>query len=70
MRIARRLAVSFLLLATLTRAGEPRPPTLAELYSEEDIHDTAISPSGRYLAVALRQPTIEVIVGWRSATAR
>ena len=64
--ISRHVAVALLSLAApsfdaMAHAGEPRPPTLAELYSDEDIHDTAISPSGRYLAVAVRQPATEVI---------
>ena len=56
MRFVHALAISLLALGP-ARAADSRPPTLAELYSEEDIHDTAISPSGRYLAVAVRQPT-------------
>ena len=36
-------------------AESPRPVTLDDLYSEVDIVDTAISTSGRYLAVILRR---------------
>ena len=62
MRRAGTFAVLFLAFTAFARAEDARPPTLAELYSEEDIHDVAISPSGRYLAAAVRQPTREVIV--------
>lgn len=59
-----RAAFSLMLLAfsALTRAADLRPPTLAELYSEEDIHDVSVSPSGRYLAIAVRQADKEVAV--------
>jgi hypothetical protein len=65
MKLTRRnLALPLLALAWVAGAhsADLRPPTLAELYSEEDIHDTAISPSGRYLAIALRQPASEVVL--------
>jgi dienelactone hydrolase len=39
----------------------PRPPSLDDLYSERNIIDTAISPSGRYLAVIVRRPTDDTL---------
>jgi dipeptidyl aminopeptidase/acylaminoacyl peptidase len=57
---ARRCAALLLLVLAAPCAAQdgakaPRPVTLDDLYSDVDIVDTAISPSGRYLAVILRR---------------
>jgi dienelactone hydrolase len=62
MRRASAFPLLMLAFTVSARAEDARPPTLADLYSEEDIHDVSISPSGRYLAAAVRQPAREVIV--------
>jgi dienelactone hydrolase len=57
------LVVSLGLLGAAARAEEPRTPiTLADLYSDEDTRDAAISPSGRYLAIASTQAGNDVVV--------
>ena len=38
-----------------------RLPSLDDLYSELNIVDTAISPSGRYLAIIVRRPTDDTL---------
>jgi len=38
-----------------------RLPTLDDLFSERNIVDTAISPSGRYLAIIVRRPTDDTL---------
>jgi dienelactone hydrolase len=38
------------------------PLTIADLYADEDTRDAAISPSGKYLAVVVRQEPNDVIV--------
>ena len=37
------------------------PPTLEDLYSDLNIVDTALSPSGQYLAIIVRRPTDDVL---------
>ena len=50
------------------QAPAPSPPvathpvSLDELYSEPDVVDAAISPSGRYLAVVMRRATDDILV--------
>ncbi|HEU4780645.1 MAG TPA: S9 family peptidase [Steroidobacteraceae bacterium] len=39
----------------------PRPVSLDDLYSDLNIVDTAISPSGRYLALIVRRPTDDTL---------
>jgi dipeptidyl aminopeptidase/acylaminoacyl peptidase len=62
---ALRLAAAAMLALT---AGTPAaaqvasPPTLDDLFSDADTRDAAISPSGRYLAVVVRQEPNDVIV--------
>ena len=48
--------------AQTTAPASKRLPTLADLFSELNIVDTAISPSGRYLAVISRLPTDDTLV--------
>lgn len=43
-------------------AAAPSPPTLEELYSEPTVGDAAMSPSGRYIASIVRQPTEDLLV--------
>jgi dienelactone hydrolase len=52
----------FLASIAVTANAEPAPLTLADLYSDEDVRDAAVSPSGRYLAVVIRQELIDVVV--------
>src|SRR6187402_3051733 len=50
--------------ATPAPAAESRPkrlPSLDDLYSELNIVDTSISPSGRYLAFVVRRPTDDTL---------
>ncbi len=54
-------AVYALAACGITWAQEPTPLSLADLYADEDVRDAAISPSGRYLAVVVRQEPNDVI---------
>ena len=45
-----------------------RPPTLSELYSEYDLVDTAISPSGRYVAAIIRREKDDVLLAFDLTT--
>ena len=67
-----RIITSLLLALTsqvvLAQAAAPaatpaptRLPSLDDLYSELNIVDTAISPSGRYLAFIVRRPTDDTL---------
>jgi dipeptidyl aminopeptidase/acylaminoacyl peptidase len=47
--------------APATASGPTRLPTLDDLYSELNIVDTSISPSGRYLAIIVRRPTDDTL---------
>ena len=47
--------------ATAAAPGPTRPPSLDDLYSELNIVDTSISPSGRYLGFILRRPTDDTL---------
>src|SRR5688572_14981541 len=43
-------------------ATKPLPPlSLADLFAEDAVPDTAISPSGRYIAAVLRRPDLDII---------
>ena len=57
------LAPCFAQDATPEAAPKPsRPPTLDELYSELNLVDTAISPSGRYVAAIVRREKDDILV--------
>ncbi len=63
-----KLIISLLLIlashaafAQTTAAAAARLPSLDDLYSELNIVDTAISPSGRYLAIIVRRPTDDTL---------
>lgn len=47
-----------------------RPVSLDDLYSDLNIVDTAISPSGRYLAFIIRRPTDDVLAVPSNACAK
>jgi pimeloyl-ACP methyl ester carboxylesterase len=49
-------------------AKSARPPTLDELYSEYTLVDTAISPSGRYVAAIVRREKDDVLVNFDLTT--
>jgi fermentation-respiration switch protein FrsA (DUF1100 family) len=51
-----------LLCLTTSLASADPPPTLEELFSEPTVVDAAISPSGRYIATVLRQPTEDLLI--------
>lgn len=60
-------AIAFLGLTTTSLAQDaparpPRAPTLDELYAERDLVDTAISPSGRYVAAIARREKDDILV--------
>jgi dipeptidyl aminopeptidase/acylaminoacyl peptidase len=48
-------------LSQTTAPAAPKLPSLDDLYSELNIVDTAISPSGRYLAIIVRRPTDDTL---------
>ncbi|HEX6636615.1 MAG TPA: hypothetical protein VF033_03065, partial [Steroidobacteraceae bacterium] len=61
------LAATILVLTASAPAQQPQeapppPPTLEELYSEFDLVDTAISPSGRYVAAIVRRQKDDMLL--------
>ena len=53
---------SVLFACARAQAADPVPFTLDDLFAERDVRDAAISPSGRYVAVVVRQEPNDVIV--------
>jgi len=47
---------------SVSASAEPVPISLNDLFADEDVRDAAISPSGRYLAVVVRQEPNDVVV--------
>jgi len=67
-RIIATLLLALASQAVFAQADEPaakpaptRLPSLDDLYSDRNIVDTAISPSGRYLAFIVRRPTDDTL---------
>ena len=69
-KIITSIVLALVSQAVLSQTTPPAPaapsaparlPTLDDLFSERNIVDTAISPSGRYLAIIVRRPTDDTL---------